>query len=135
MQMENTAPVVFSVDELWLIRNTCRHEMAQQDRWKFPPTDLDLNDQVAFALDACAESGFPEYTLLLTRHQCLVLDHNIPAEAKDSNGRLLGQPILLKSFKARRLLVEGAVLSADEPEGQPAAEAITRNLKGLRGEE
>ena len=126
--MDNTAPVVFSLDEIWLIRNSCRHEMAQQDRWKFPPTDLDLNDQVAFALDACVASGLSEYTLLLTRHQCLVLDHNIPAEAKDSNGRLLGQPLLLKSFKARRLLTEGEFMEAldDDAEAKVARLAIYR---------
>ena len=114
--MEDTAPVVFSEAELWVIRNTCRHEVVQRDNWKHPPADFDLNTSVAFALAICQEHGLGEYTLPLTRHQCLVLDYNVPADVKDAQGNMLGKNILIKSFKARIALAHGSELVSDEPD-------------------
>jgi hypothetical protein len=50
---------------------------------------------------------------LLGRHECLVLDYNVPATAKDANGKPIGRSVLLKSFRARAQLEDSFSLSAD----------------------
>ncbi len=110
-----TTPVTFTLEELWLLRAFVRHEVAQQESWKFPPASLELNDQVAEAILLCEEHELGEAVLLLTRGDCLVIDAVIPQDAKSVNGTRLGQTILLKTFAARRDLAGGPTASADEP--------------------
>jgi len=86
--------------ELWLLNHFVRHEQSDQDRWHWPPADLELNDEVAKAIVAC-EDGESEYTLLLTRHQLLVVDYCIRADYKWPSPAAFGKAILLKTFRAR----------------------------------
>jgi hypothetical protein len=112
--MEDTVSVVFTLDELWLIQACVRHEVAQVEQWHFPPASLSLNDAVASAILLCEEElGVREAAVLLGRHDCLVLDYNVPATAKDANGRPIGKAVLLKSFRARQQLEDGFALASD----------------------
>ena len=111
----NTVPVAFSREELWLLRAYVRHEIPQQETWKFPPASIELNDQVAEAILLCEEHDIDEAVLLLTRGDCLVLDAVVPQDAKSVSGARIGQSILVKSFAARRELAGGPTASATEP--------------------
>jgi len=51
---------------------------------------------------------------MLGRHDCLVTDYNVPLTAKDADGKPIGKPVLLKSFRARREL-EGPLVISDSP--------------------
>jgi hypothetical protein len=101
---EETVPVVFTGDELWLLQRCIRHEMPQQETWKFPPAGADLNDQIAAAILLCAEYELGEATLQLSWGDLLAIDYTVPPDAKDVNGRPIGRIILLKSFAARAQL-------------------------------
>jgi hypothetical protein len=101
--MLETAPVTFMLSELWLLHSFIRHEQAQQEQWKLPPADLDLNDQIAFAIVACEDDHLPAYTLQITAHQLLCIDYWIRDEHKSMTGAK-GKDILLKTFRARRAL-------------------------------
>jgi hypothetical protein len=98
-----TAPVTLTLSELWLLHAFIRHEMPQQEQWKLPPTDLDLNEQIAFAIMACEEGGLHSYTLAMTVHQLLCVDYWIRDEHKTVTGAR-GKDILIKTFRARRSL-------------------------------
>jgi hypothetical protein len=94
-------PVVFSNDEIWLLQRCIRHELPQQEMWKFPPAGLELNDQIAAGLLFCAQYGLPEAALRLSWGDLLAIDYTVPPDAKDVNGRPIGRSVLLKSFAAR----------------------------------
>ena len=102
-----TACAVFSVDELWLLQSVIRHETPQMETWRFPPASLELNDQVADALLRCEEHALTEAALLLTRADCLAIDHTVPQGAKSVAGLPVGRTVLMKSFRARRELEDG----------------------------
>ena len=115
-----TASILFSLDELWLLQSVIRHEMPQMDTWHFPPASLSLNDQIAEALVLCDEHDLGEAAILLTRGDCLAIDHNVPQGAKSAAGVAIGKSVLMKSFHARRELEEGnsPVASPDSEIGQ-----------------
>lgn len=116
--MEDATPVTFGLDELWLLQAVVRHGApSEETAWpKFPPVSLLLNDMVADAIYACETARLPEYTLLLSRGDLLVIDYNVQASAKNTAGVLVGKSILLKSFAARRRLAGEQFVMADEPD-------------------
>ena len=125
---QQTAAVIFSVDELWLLQAAIRHEMAQQEQWRAPPVSASLNDQVAEALVRCDETGLGEAAILVTRGDCLAIDFNVSQAAKSAAGVPIGKAVLMKSYRARRELDEGTRPSVPEPE-QLDAEALATQLQ------
>ena len=89
--------VTFDIEELWLLQSAIRHESPDEWAGSYPPTSVDLNDQIAAAL----ASGDKEAVLILTRADLFAIDYTVPQHAKDRAGNLIGFAILLKSFKAR----------------------------------
>ncbi len=127
-----TASQVFSVEELWLIQSVVRHELPQQDEWRFPPANVDLNDQVAQALVFCDENAVTEAALILSRGDCLTLDYCVPQAAKSAAGILIGKQVLMKSFRARRTIEDQLFPLADEPAQWNAAE-VREHLRQPEG--
>lgn len=113
--MSETSPIEVTKDELWLLQRYVRHEMADAERWHFPPVSLELNDQVADALRVCEKEKWEKCTLLLTRGDCLLIDFVIPQDAKTPGGTPLGKDLLMKTFVARYRIDNGDELSAPEP--------------------
>ena len=103
--MEEVA-CTFSIAELWLLDATCRHEISDQERWKFPPASKELTIEIALAISACVEGKLDEYTLLLSTGDLLVIDYNIRQGHKNMEGAK-GQDILLKVFHALSQLALG----------------------------
>ena len=130
---DNTASAVFSVEELWMLQSSIRHEIAQLEQWKFPPASLDLNDQVAECLLRCHEYSLSEGPLVLSRGDCLVIDYCVPQTAKSPSGVPIGKNILIKSFRARMQLIDGDLLGADEP-ASPSAADVCEQLKQFKEE-
>lgn len=115
--MANQIPVQFSSDELWYLHSVVKHESLEQGRWENPTTSLQLNEAIADALLVCEESKLDELTVLLSMRDCLLLDYVVDQAAKTPKGELLGKPILLKTFSARRQLSGNSLESiAMEPE-------------------
>lgn len=127
-----TATAVFTSEELWLLQSVIRHEAAQQEQWRFPPANLDLNDQIAESLLRCEELGIDEAALLLTMEQALVIDYCVPQSAKSTSGTPIGKNILLKSFRVRKTIEDGPTASADEP-GTPSATEVQERLRHING--
>lgn len=115
-------PVVFDADELWVLQAVLRHEVQQRDTWTYPPANLELNDSVADALLVCQEYDLKEITLLLDRAALLAIDYCVPQTAKSADGKLLGKNILIKSFRARRVLQEGEGPIATDPSRESRAD-------------
>ena len=128
----DTSTVVeeFSLDELWLLQSAVRHEVAQQEQWKFPPASRELNDAIAAALLFCTECKEASATLVLSYGDLLVIDYNVQQSAKDVNGKLVGKAILLKTFSARSRLAYGDEPEAEEPFAPTKAE-IAAMLAGM----
>ena len=106
-------PISFSIAELWLLDDTCRHEMSDQERWKFPPASKELTIEIALAINACVEGDLKEFTLLLSTGDLLVLDYNIRQGHKNMEGAR-GQDILLKVFHALSQLALGYEVGGDD---------------------
>jgi hypothetical protein len=121
-----TASVLFTVEELWMLQSAIRHEITQGDTWKYPPASLELNDQVAESLLRCQDLGLAESALVLTRGDCLVIDYCTPQGAKTPSGAPIGKQILLKSFLARKQVLEGTSPTVEEPLAPSAAEVRER---------
>lgn len=127
--MNEAVPVVFDLSELWLLRMYVRHEMANIEQWRaFPPVSLELNDDIAAAILFCVENDETEAALLLSRGDCLVLDYLIPQDAKSPDGKLIGKPLLLKTFAARREIAGGPMATEEGKDIDKAeiAEAMLR---------
>ena len=122
---ELKAAVTFTEAELWMLNDLIRHEEEQQDTWRFAPASLEINDEVAYALDSCARFKLEEYTLMLSRGDLLVIDYNVRREYKAPDGGS-GRSILLKSFKARKQLADGGQLDESEERDAPYMEANAR---------
>ena len=123
-----TACAIFTLDELWLLQSVVRHETAQMDSWRYPPASLALNDQIAEALLRCEEHSLAEAALLLTRGDCLGIDHTVPQAAKSAAGLPIGKSVLMKSFRARRELEEGQP-PAESFDGDVLDAAMTERLE------
>lgn len=112
--MPDSASVVFTLDELWLMRMYVRHEIASVEQWRaFPPASLELNDAIAGAILFCHNHGLKEASLLLSRGDCLILDFLIPQDARTADGQPIGKSLLLKTFEAREK-ISGAFPIAEE---------------------
>ena len=94
-----TRPVTFTIDELWMLNDTIRHGMSQEDSWKFPPVSKPLSQEIALAIVACVDSKLKEYTLELCEGDLLVVDYNVRRDMKTPEGAR-GDVILLKCFRA-----------------------------------
>jgi len=127
-----TATAVFTCEELWLLQSVIRHEVAQQEQWKYPPASLDLNEQVAESLLRCETLGIDEAALLLTMEQALVIDYCVPQSAKSPSGVPIGKNILMKSFAVRKEIEEGHSVTAEEP-GTPSASEVQERLRRING--
>jgi hypothetical protein len=124
-----TRPVTFNLAELWLLNAMVRHDISQYNEWKYPPASLQLAVSVAEAIHTCEEYKVPEYTLLLSKGDLLVIDYNIQADMKTPEGAQ-GRLILLKVFKAISELDDTlpASLERDETYNQ----AVKRSGKELK---
>jgi hypothetical protein len=111
-----TATVFLSRDQLWFLRSRVRHESADQDKWKAPPSDVDLNRQIADAILRCEEVDLPGAWLELSKQDCLLIDYVTDQDAKGSDGRPIGRPLLLATFAAYRELEEGPMPTAEDPD-------------------
>lgn len=119
--MNATAAIVFTLDELWFLQSLVRHEIPDPPTWKFPPASLELNDAIADAILSCADYGLREVALQLSRGDLLLLDYQVPQSAKDIAGKDIGKTILLKTFRARRLIAEGVMPAAPETDETAAS--------------
>jgi hypothetical protein len=124
----DTVSTLFTLDELWIMREVVRHEHENQELWHFPYADLEFNDQIAAAILFCVENAEAEAPLLLSRGDCLILDHSVNLTHKDKDGLPLGKSILLKSFAARRTLRDGALETGTEPQA-PSVPEIKKALE------
>lgn len=130
-----TVSVLFTLDELWIMREVVRHEHENQERWLFPPAGLELNDQIADAILFCIEDNEPEAPLLLSRGDCLIIDCCVNLTMKDKDGLPLGKNILIKSFAARRALRDGALETGTEvPSPWPPVSEIKTALQERKEE-
>lgn len=127
-----TATAVFTCEELWLLQSVIRHEVAQQEQWKYPPASFELNEQVAESLLRCEAFGIDEAALLLTMEQALVIDYCVPQSAKSPSGVPIGKNILMKSFVVRKEIEEGLSATAEEP-GTPSASEVRERLRRING--
>lgn len=94
------------------------------ERWKFPPVDLELNEEIAWAIDACVSDNLTEFTLDLTKQQLLVIDYLIRHDYKNSM-MAKGRDILLKVFRARRELAFGYEIGGTDRSFKEASHANT----------
>ncbi len=117
----DTVACVFSIAELWLIDACVRHEVADQERWKYPPASKELTVEIALAINACVEGDLKEYTLLLSERDLLVLDYNIRQGHKNMEGAK-GQDILLKVFHALSQLALGYEIGGTDQTYKSATE-------------
>lgn len=128
--MIETVPVVLTLAELWLLHGFVRHEQPQQEQWKLPPADLDLNEQIAFAIAACEEERLTDYTLQMTAHQLLIIDYWIRDDYKSMAGAK-GKKILLATFQARRQLAGDLSLAVDTTKDTTYKQAAIARLNAL----
>ena len=100
------APVIFTLQELWLLNDFVRHDEEKGDereRARYPTVSTPLNEEIALALNACHEHGLAEYTLTLAYADILLIDHQIRRDYKTMEGAN-GKAILLKVYKARAVM-------------------------------
>lgn len=114
--VSSRVPVTFTTAELWLLRSVVRHEASPAWQGKWPTYDLELNEQIAEAILLCTDEGQAEANLVMTKGDLLILDALVPQDAKDAQGKPIGKDILLKTFRARRLLNGGVVDTAEDPD-------------------
>ncbi len=98
--------IQFTEVELWMLHAFVRHDRDRINKERYPIVSTELNEQIVFALLACANSEIKEYTLLLTLGHILLLDWCIRDDMKSPAGAN-GKAILLKIFQARTDLVYG----------------------------
>ena len=104
--MDLSRPITFTLAELWLLNDLIRHEMADGDRWRYPPVSKELADEIALSILACEDHGFEEHTLTLSEGDLMVIDYNVRRDNKSPEGAV-GKHILLKTFRARSELAYG----------------------------
>jgi hypothetical protein len=109
-------PVTFSLGELWLLHDFIRHELPDANNWRYPPASRDLNEEIAFALEACESCEMDEYTLCLSKADLLAIDYFVRRDQKTPEGAS-GKGILLKTFRARKELAsEMSMAAGDVPD-------------------
>lgn len=116
----DAVPVTFTLSELWVLQGVVRHESAQPWQGKWPITSVELNDRIAEAIWFCTNENQQEAAIILTRGDCYLIDALVPASAKDTDGKLVGKPILLKTYHVRSVLADGIEATAAESPEPPA---------------
>lgn len=124
-------PVTFTLAELWLLNQFVRHDVSQSDTWKFPPASVSLCVDIAEAIHACEEHKVPEFTLLLSKGDLLVIDYNVRADMKTPEGAQ-GRNILLKVFRAISELDD--TLPAGAERDETYSQAKERSVKRSKGD-
>lgn len=122
-------PVTFNLAELWLLNAAIRHGVAQENDWKFPPASAQLAVEIMEAIHTCEEHKVPEYTLLLSKGDLLVIDYNIQADMKTPEGAQ-GKQILLKVFRAVSELDN--TLPSSEERDETYNQAVKRSGKDAK---
>ncbi len=105
-ELRSTIGVQFTEAELWMFHAFVRHDRERINKEQYPIVSTELNEQIVFALLACANSEIKEYTLLISLGHILLLDWCIRDDMKSPAGAN-GKEILLKIFQARADLVYG----------------------------
>ena len=105
-ELPDSIGVLFTEAELWLCHAFVRHDRDIDNSDRYPIVSTELNEQIVFALLACANSDIKEYNLLLSEADLLLLDWCIRDDMKSPAGAN-GKEILLKIFQARTNLVYG----------------------------
>lgn len=113
--MNDTTPVLFTKDELWLLHSCIRHEQSPAWQGKWPPYSLELNDAIAEAILLCEDEKQLEAHVVLSKGDCLAIDHFVRDTMKSAAGTPIGKNILLKTFRARHRLAGGEVATASDP--------------------
>ena len=106
MEERWTVPCTFTVAEIWLLLAVVKHEIAEINRWRFPPANRELVEELALAALACEDSKIKEYTLMLSEGDCLLIHYNVQPDMKTLEGAV-GKQILLKTFRALSELAYG----------------------------
>lgn len=100
---QQVVSISFTLAELWLLNDFIRHELPAGGTWQFPPASVDLNDEIAFAIETCEAHNVSEYTLQLSRGDLLAIDYFVRRDHKTPEGAS-GKQVLLKTFAARKAL-------------------------------
>ena len=106
MKEEELINIQFTEAELWMLHAFVRHDREHINEDKYSIVSTELNQQIVFALLACANSDIKEYNLLLSLGHILLLDWCIRDDMKSPAGAN-GKEILLKVFQARNDLIYG----------------------------
>ena len=114
--MTDTHPVPFSLEELWVLQGTIRHEQAQPWQGSWPAYNLDLNGKIARAILFCIDYEQEFAQVVLTKGDTLAIDYCVSKDIKDANGKPVGKKILEKVFRARLAIEDGNELVVDEPD-------------------
>ena len=104
--LQDKKAITFDVNELWLLHDFIRHEVPDARTWRYPPGSEELNEEIAFAIDACESHELTEYTLVLSRGDMLAIDYYVRRDHKTPEGAS-GKRLLLKVFRARKELMTG----------------------------
>lgn len=108
-------PIEFTKEELEYLHTVIRHEVPDAERqWKFPPALLDLNEQIAFALETCWSDNFESVVMSLSKGDLLAIDYSANLNARTPGGVAVGRNVLHKVFTARKQLSLGMVIGADK---------------------
>jgi len=116
-------PITFTLPELWMLSDFIRADCSQLDTWRYPPASLYLNDEICDAITTCEKFKLLEYTLLLTKGDCIVIDHSIRRDYKNPDGAK-GLDILRKIYKARYELREEMPTAEGDVSFKEASDAI-----------
>ncbi len=128
-EIQSTIGIQFTEAELWMLHAFVRHDRERINKDRYPIVSTELNEQIVFALLACANSGIKEYTLLLTLGHILLLDWCIRDDMKSPAGAN-GKEMLLKIFQARTDLVYGPTSEHQDNDYKTAISQTTvRELK------
>lgn len=128
-------PVIFTLDELWLLQGVVRHESQDQSRWQHPATSLEFNRLIAEAIVNCADDGFSDVALPMTAHFLMLVDYVVPQAAKDTSGLPIGKNILMKSFRAWKAMHdETPTADADTECGPEMRESLKTFNSGQAGD-
>ena len=117
-------PVSFFREELWLLHDFVRHEMPDANAWRYPPCSRDLNEEIAFAIEACESCGLDEYTLSLSKADLLAIDYFIRRDHKTPEGAS-GKAVLMKVFRARKELADQMNVAAGPVPDRTYREVMT----------
>jgi hypothetical protein len=67
----------------------------------------------------------------VTRRDCLLIDYVTEQDAKGSDGKPLGKPLLMASFSAYREIEEGPMPTAEDPDAEGKRSRLREFLQKL----